>query len=510
LVVCAGGILAADDGWISTLRLDFVKAGYWFSGAGGDATADFSAPVETSAEIAPRARLAMGGLLHGLLFERPTGRWALDSRRPETYSSLGRRLGEFEQINQVSGADNFFAHQMAASFASIATTPHRAPAPAVTELASPTAITATGIWSSNGSGSWSSPVNWLGGVVADGAGNQANFSTLNITTDVTVFVDTPRTIGQVVLGDLDGSHHYTLAPSTGGTLIFDSGIAFTPAILQQSLGSAGDTVSVPMVLNSSLDVNNFEAANQLHLSGNIAAGGNVNSNQTLWFNRVSGATGNIRVSGNITDGGTGGQIDVVVGGGTVVFEGTNTYNGSTSVDAGTLLINGDNSGATATVFVSSGGTLGGTGTIGGDVWTFGGTITGDTSTTVGALTLLGDVHLFNNEIDGIYLANLSGSTSDLLAITGTMFLGGGSELHIVGAADGITTYTLATFGAHDGVFNPMLVTGIPMNYELVYHDTDLQLVPIPEPATWVGGGLALAAMFFASRKRFARRSRVIV
>src|SRR5688572_3628611 len=432
LVVCAGGILAADDGWISTIRLDFVKAGYWFSGAAGNATADFSAPLDTSAEIAPRARLSMDGLLHGLLFERPAGRWALDSRPTETRSLLGRRLGEFEQINQVSGSDNFFAYQMAASFAEIATAPSKSIASAVTEPLGPTAITATGIWFSNASGNWSSPVNWLGGIVADGAGNQANFSNLNLTNDVTVFVDTQRTIGQVVLGDLDGSHRYTLASSTGGTLTFDSGIAFTSSILQQSLGSAGDTVSVPILIKNGLDITNL-SSNTLTISGSIA------SSSTNFTDFVS-INGNVHVSGNISNGTTGSSVFVLVTGGTVTLSGTNTYTGASEADGGTLLINGNNSGATGAVSVYDTGTLGGTGTVGGTVFTFGGTITGGTATTVGTLTLLQNVNLSTGEGDGgTYLANLSGNLSDLLAISGIFTLGFDTTLNIVGSADGVTT-----------------------------------------------------------------------
>jgi hypothetical protein len=132
------------------------------------------------------------------------------------------------------------------------------------------------------------------------------------------------------------------------------------------------------------------------------------------------------------------------------------------------------------------------------------TITGGTTTAVGALTLQQDVLMVSGDgSGGIYLANLSGSTSDLLAITGQFVLGQGSTLNIEGTADGISTYTLATFGSHSDTFQ--FVSGIPDNYFLVYHDTNLELVPIPEPATWIGGGLALGAMAFAGRKRWLRK-----
>jgi fibronectin-binding autotransporter adhesin len=365
----------------------------------------------------------------------------------------------------------------------------------------PTAPTANGTWAANASGNWGNAANWSGGVVADGAGNMAHFDTLDITTDVTVTLDTSRTIGELYIGDTNGTHRYSINPAGGTSLTFDSGVQFVNAVLQQSSTSAGDTIAAPVLLNSDLNVNNLSSANPFQITGNIASSGGPSSFQNLWFNNATGAAGEIRVTGNISNGT--GEIGVVVVDGTVIFSGTNTYGGSTSVDGGLLLINGNNSGATGTIFVGAGGTLGGTGTVGGSVQTFDGTITGATPSTVGTLTLLGNVDLSTGEGDGTYLANLSGSLSDLLAISGTLSLGAGSILDIDGVGDGVTTYTLATFASRDDVFGTVM--DIPGGYSLVYHDMDIQLVPIPEPATWIGGTLALGALVFARRKRKAQK-----
>jgi hypothetical protein len=53
----------------------------------------------------------------------------------------------------------------------------------------------------NATGLWSTPTNWTGGIVANGAGFQANFSTLNIGSDSTVSLDSSRTIGRLIFGD---------------------------------------------------------------------------------------------------------------------------------------------------------------------------------------------------------------------------------------------------------------------------------------------------------------------
>jgi fibronectin-binding autotransporter adhesin len=192
-----------------------------------------------------------------------------------------------------------------------------------------------------------------------------------------------------------------------------------------------------------------------------------------------------------------------VSGGLVTLTGTNTYNGGTYVTGGTLLVNGNNSGATGIVqLYGSGSLLGGTGTIGSTVYMYGQTITGATDTTVGTLTLNQNLLMATGEgAGGTYLANLSGSTSDLLKITGFLTLGFGTTLDIDGSADGITTYILATFASHTGTFQTVM--DIPSGYTLVYNPTDIELVPtaIPEPATWIGGALALGAIGFMQRRR---------
>jgi hypothetical protein len=44
---------------------------------------------------------------------------------------------------------------------------------------------------------------------------------------------------------------------------------------------------------------------------------------------------------------------------------------------------------------------------------------------------------------------------------------------------------------------------------LTLNDISLRVIAVPEPATWMAGGLALLAMGYAQRKRLAKRSRVI-
>lgn len=65
------------------------------------------------------------------------------------------------------------------------------------------AAAASGIWTSDADGIWSDPVNWSSGIIADGAGSTGDFSTVDITLDRTVHLDSSRTNSVLSFGDAD-------------------------------------------------------------------------------------------------------------------------------------------------------------------------------------------------------------------------------------------------------------------------------------------------------------------
>jgi hypothetical protein len=100
-----------------------------------------------------------------------------------------------------------------------------------------------------------------------------------------------------------------------------------------------------------------------------------------------------------------------------------------------------------------------------------------------------------------YTSNLSGATSDKLAISGALNLSGTfDKITISGSANGTSTYVLATYGSESGTFDS--VTGLPTGYQLVYGANELELEPIPEASTWLAAALALAAVAYSQRRRF--------
>jgi autotransporter-associated beta strand protein len=103
----------------------------------------------------------------------------------------------------------------------------------------PQANSGSGTWDVDSNGLWSNNTNWLNGVIADGPGNTADFSTLNITGDRTVTLDTSRTIGSLRFGNPSGTQNWTVS-SSGSVLTLSAG---APSIVvNQNIA----TLSVPL------------------------------------------------------------------------------------------------------------------------------------------------------------------------------------------------------------------------------------------------------------------------
>lgn len=191
-------------------------------------------------------------------------------------------------------------------------------------------------------------------------------------------------------------------------------------------------------------------------SGSIA--GDVLNNGTLVFSRSDVYRFTGLISGN-------GAVEQA-GSGTTILSGDNTYAAQTTVQSGELLINGDQSGASGLAVVESGGTLGGMGTVGGNV------IVND-----GGAISPGD------------LGNIPG----LFTINGTLTLSGGSGLdyhfgqaNVVGGAfndlieaggDLVLDGTLNVTETPGGNFNPGLYRIISYNGALTDNGLSLGTMP---------------------------------
>ncbi|WP_241392802.1 autotransporter-associated beta strand repeat-containing protein [Pseudomonas chlororaphis] len=179
--------------------------------------------------------------------------------------------------------------------------------------------------------------------------------------------------------------------------------------------AADNTYSGQTIINSgTLQVGNGGATGTL-------GSASITNNGALVFNR----SGVLTVSPSISGSGT----ISLLGSGTTVFSGNNTYTGATDVSAGALYINGAQNAATGLVSVANGATLGGNGTIGGNViLADGATLApGDVGNAIGTLSLNGNLVLGNGSILNYSFgqAGVSGGLfNDLVSVNGNLTLGG--------------------------------------------------------------------------------------
>lgn len=206
---------------------------------------------------------------------------------------------------------------------------------------------ATLAWLNPGTGgAWSTPANWDGGLVADGAGSLANFANLDLVAENRVLLDTPRTVGGIVFGDTDPATPAGWTLHGGGdpanTLTLDAASA-VPALTVGALGSgAAVTLDVPLRGNEGLGkagAGTLVLTQPIEITGPLSVGAG-----TLRLGAGSSyAAGTIAISGG------GAVLDVA--GSQLSTSANTTVNGG-----GTLLVSGGtaNLGAVATANSANG------------------------------------------------------------------------------------------------------------------------------------------------------------
>ena len=228
------------------------------------------------------------------------------------------------------------------------------------------------------------------------------------------------------------------------------------------------------------------------------------------------------MSGKITGGAPSSSL-AKSGTGTLTLTGKNTYQGTTQALEGTLLLNGDQSTANGptTVTVSGGGTtLGGTGTIGGTVTVGSGANiapgNGGNTTAIlntGALTLASGSN-FLVDING----TTAGTQYDQLNVTGLVTLTGSNLVITVGGTITVGQQLTiinndgsdAVVGMFAGLPEGATVTSGGDTFSITYTGgtgNDVVLTPlvvVPEPSTWIGGALAVAALAYTQRRRLRK------
>jgi outer membrane autotransporter protein len=260
----------------------------------------------------------------------------------------------------------------------------------------------------------------------------------------------------LTFGGTSTAGNATIVTNNSGITTFNSN---STGGLARLITNAGGTVEISGLTSTGMTAGSIEGAGNYRLgSKSLTVGGNNLSTE------VSGAIQD--------DGATGGSL-VKVGTGTLTLSGINTYTGATTVNAGTLIVNG--SIASSAVTVNAGATLAGIGTVGATTIMSGGTFAPGNSP--GTMTVQGNLAFQSGAIYLVQVNPATASSANLVA-GGTAALAGTVNASFAPGSYVTRDYTILTAaGGLNGTFNTLTTTNLPAGFtaSLGYGATDVTL-----------------------------------
>jgi len=321
----------------------------------------------------------------------------------------------------------------------------------------------------------------LSGIGAEGTGLIRN-SSPQIFTNTIILTNYPYASAQINASVYANSTNYYYGPIIG------------PAnfVLGQNTANLANTWNIfsgsnTYTGNTTIGQNGSSTLFMIGGTGSLGNGRNYAGYITNYGGFVYGAAGSQTLSGIMSGPGSN-----MITAGILTLTASNSYTGSTFVNGGELLVNGNNTADTGTVQVNMG-ILGGTGIIGGNVNVSGILAAGGTNN-IGTLTLTNNVTLNG----GVLLADLSNvaGASDLVTVGGTLTLNSANLVSLAfpnGPAPA-GTYTLMTYAAKtgsgtltlNGSYPNTILTVGPTSVTLTVSSGTISSASIPTPFNWNG------------------------
>lgn len=312
-----------------------------------------------------------------------------------------------------------------------------------------------------------------GTVTIDNSGGNVLASGMQFASDGYVITGDALTLtgAQAIVQVGDGS-----AAGAGYTATIDAEIAGTAQLLKTDTGTlvltgvnsySGGTLINGGTVRIGSDANLGDAAGGLSIGGgalhtttDIVSGRTVTLIGAGVFRSDAGTT--LTLTGRV--GGAGGLVKA--GAGTLALGGTGSFTGATTVEAGSLFVNGDYSAATGATSVAAAATLGGTGTIGGNVDFASGARLAPGAGGTGTLTINGNLSLAaGTQLDFEFgqAGVAGGALNDLVNVGGNLVLDGVLNVSVpTGGAFDVGIYRMFNYGGtltNNGVTFGTMPTG---------------------------------------------------
>lgn len=342
------------------------------------------------------------------------------------------------------------------------------------------------------------------------------YGAYNAGSQITVSAILTGSAGLTILGTSQSVDLNSANTFTGGLFINGGRVTLGNA----TAANANDvTVNAFGELNTDFGTASGAVIGGLSGAGLVAADFQSTGNRYL---AISPSSGTHTFEGRLTNGVAGKVLNLLKNGsGTQVFsaDSTASFTGTMSVNAGSLLIDGDFSAATGAISVASGATLGGSGRIGGATTLNSGAILAPGNSpgilTFGSSLALNAGSDIRMEING----SSRGATYDAIDVTGALTYGGNLQLTFGQTfGTGSHAFNLWSFGSQSGSFDSITLAGAYTgsltndngtwtlsegldSFEFSQATGSLALtVAVPEPGAWALMGIAAGTLLLWRRR----------